>query len=210
MTTLIEDVDTQLDSGAFTTLHGWCTPFKAKKMARLVARRGPNPMTIELGVFGGRGVIAMGLAVKHCLAGRGIVHGIDPFTAAAALEGTSEKANQDWWGSLNYADILKSARDGITRFGLDGIASLKLARSQDALGDYADQSIDVLHMDSNHAEEIANWEVANWTAKMKPGGFWVFDDTNWPSTKLAQTHLAERHRFTLLEQHDTWAVYQAP
>lgn len=192
-------------------LHGWCTPEKAKRMARLVATTNSRPpLCVELGVFGGRGVIAMGLAIKHVLGGVGTVHGIDPFMAAAALEGTNEKANQDWWAKVDYVTILKSAREWISRLGLDGIVQLVVKRSQDVVDDYEDRTIDVLHQDSNHSEEISCHEVATWTPKMRPGGIWVFDDTNWPSTKLAQSRLVTVHGFALLEQHETWAVFQAP
>ncbi len=189
-------------------LEGWCNVEKAKAMARLVVGL-EKPSCLELGVFGGRSLIAMGLGVKFAANG-GLVEGVDPFTASAALEGTNDAVNQEWWAKLDYAMILRGAQDGIRRLGLSEIVRLVLKRSQDVVGNYADGSIDVLHQDSNHSEEVSCWEVASWTPKMKPGGFWVFDDTNWPSTQLAQGRLMTQHGYTKIEDHTEWAIFRAP
>jgi hypothetical protein len=203
----IEQVD-RLIEASFHSLHGWMTAEKAKRVARLVVEAGPTPRCVELGVFGGRGVVAMGLTIKYGLTG-GTVTGIDPYTAGAALEGVNAKENAEWWSKVDYPAILKSARDGVMKLGLDSIVEFVLQRSQDVVAQYANGSLDLLHQDSNHSEETTTQEVATWTSKMKPGGFWVFDDTNWATTKLAQTHLVAKG-FVLREQYDTWAVYQAP
>lgn len=196
---------------ALPKLPGWCTPYKGKQMGHLVARIGADhaPLCVELGVFGGRSLIAMALAVKHCLKGRGTVDGIDPFTADAALEGTVGEEHQEWWSKLDYSEILHAARRGIETLGLDEIVQLKLARSEDVVGDYASESIDILHQDSNHSEEVSCGEVAKWASKMRAGGYWVFDDTQWESTQLAQNFLLSLG-FTRIAQHDSWAVFQAP
>ncbi len=204
-------IDSVIDTAfANVSLQGWCTPEKAKRMARLIPLNGPPPRCVELGVFGGRGCIALGLGIKFLRGGAGTVDGIDPFTAAAALEGTNAKADQDWWSKLDYATILGSARGWITKLDLDGIVRLRVHRSQDVVDDYVDRSIDVLHQDSNHSEEISCYEVLTWTPKIRPGGIWVFDDIDWPTTRLAQKRLVSDHGFQVLEQHAKWAVFQAP
>lgn len=206
-------IDRAIDA-LFPNLHGWCTPEKARRMARLVLEILPDPArpfsAVELGVFGGRGVIALGLAVVHGLGGRGSVVGVDPFSAAASLEGTNAKTDQDWWGALDYGSILKSAREGIAKAGVESVVQLEIARSQDVVGKWEDESVDVLHQDSNHSQEISCYEVETWTPKMRPGGFWVFDDVDWPTTKLAQARLVTHCGFTLVESHEKWAVFQAP
>ena len=205
----IELVD-RLINDALPKMEGWCTPEKARIMARLIAGVGPGCRAVELGVFGARALVAMGLAVKHCLGGVGTVDGIDPYSATASLEGTNDRANQEWWQKVDYGAILQGARAAITRLDLDAIVHLRIARSQDVVQTYDANSLDVLHQDSNHSEEVSCYEVASWTPKMKPGGVWVFDDTNWSSTKAAQERLMGYHGYTLVEQHDTWGVFRAP
>lgn len=204
----IERVDELIATGM--PVHGWMTPEKGRRLARLVAGL-PHVAVrcVELGVFGGRGCAIMALAIKHCLGGAGDVIGIDPYTADAALEGTNAEENRVWWSKLNYAEILKSALEAFERLGVKEMINLRIARSQDVVNDYAPASIDLLHQDSNHSQEVSCWEVLAWSPKMRPGGIWVFDDTNWPSTRMAQ-NLLEGAGFTRIEQHDTWAVFRAP
>ena len=205
----LEEVDRILDSAIFLALDGWCTPEKAKRMARLVAQAGADRyiLAVELGVFGGRGTIAMGLAVKHCLAGIGAVHGIDPFTKQAALEGTNAIQNAEWWGKLDYEAVKIKAARAIRDFGVDKYTRLVIEKSLDVVGTYPDGCVDVLHQDSNHSEEVSCAEVEAWAPKVSRRGFWVFDDIDWPTTKKAQGMLVER-KFNLIEMHKTWAVFQ--
>lgn len=205
-------------ASAFFGMEGWCTVEKGQRMARLVIESCQDetyaPRCVELGVFGGRGVVAMGLALRFLRTKGGItygrVEGIDPFTAGAALEGTNDQANADWWSRVDYEHILRGAQDAIRRQALAGFVSLIRKRSQDVVSEYVDLSIDVLHQDSNHSEEVTCYEVATWAPKIKPGGFWVFDDVNWPTTRLAQDRLITQRGFTKLEDHESWAVFQAP
>lgn len=152
----------------------------------------------------------MALAVKHSLQEIGRVHGIDPYTADAALEGTNAIENQEWWSKVDYGRILQSARDALARAQVDKIVQLIIHRSHDVVSAYSDRSITMTHMDSNHSEECSCYEVETWAPKMRPGGFWVFDDINWPSTLKAQEKLEHEKGFTLLEKYETWAVYRAP
>jgi len=206
----IEQADTVI-AGVFPGLHGWCSIDKGCRMVRLVAEtpRDRPALCVELGVFGARGVIAMGLAVRYCLAGNGRVDGIDPYTATASLEGTHDPTDRDWWARVDYGAILESARQAIERTGVQNVVHLILKRSDDVVHTYAPESIDVLHQDSNHSAEVSTREVHAWVPKMRPGGYWVFDDINWPTTKQAQETLLN-YGFALLENHESWAVFQAP
>ena len=185
-----------------TTLPGWCTPEKGKRMAALATGAS---LCVELGVFGGRSLVAMALSLRG--QGFGRVHGIDPYTAAAALEGDNDPANDEWWGGLDYEDIARAAQGAIGRLGLVNFAQLILLPSREAVSSYADGTIDVLHQDSNHSEEISCEEVSLWTSKIRPGGYWIFDDTDWPSTQKAQRALVAAG-FEQLEDHGSWKVYR--
>lgn len=185
-------------------LPGWCSNEKGKRMAELA--RGTS-LCIELGVFGGRGLCAISLVLKD--QGFGQAHGIDPYTTNAALEGTNDAKNDEWWSNLDLGGIARTAQLGIERLGLAPWARIIWERSQDAVLRYDDGSIDLLHQDSNHAEEVTCAEVTLWTPKIKTGGIWVFDDTNWPTTQRAQRAL-EALGFETIEDHVSWKVYRKP
>jgi predicted O-methyltransferase YrrM len=59
-------------------------------------------------------------------------------------------------------------------------------RSEDAVSWFADESIDILHIDGNHATEAVLKDVRLFLPKVKRGGYIWFDDADWPSTLPAQ------------------------
>lgn len=183
-------------------ISGWCSNEKAARMARLTSGA---RLCVELGVFGGRGLVAMALMLRA--QGAGSAHGIDPYTADAALEGTNHKANDEWWSSVDLEHVLRGARLTLKRERLDAYAQIIRERSQDVVERYADGSIDVLHQDSNHSEEVSCAEVMLWGPKIRVGGYWIFDDTDWPTTKKAQDLLLESG-FVELDDHSKWKVYR--
>jgi Methyltransferase domain len=206
---MLSDVHAKIDQ-LLPGLPGWCTPEKGRRMAAIVVEVSGSSLRpalcVELGVFGGRSMLAMSLACQGLRRGR--VEGIDPYTAAAALEGRNDKANDEWWAKISYEDILRQARAAIENNGLAPYAKIIRATSADAVGAYADGSIDVLHQDSNHSEEITCAEVRAWTPKIRPGGFWIADDTNWATTQKAYAALANDYGFVRREAYESWAVYR--
>lgn len=195
-----EEVENAIDR-ELPKLEGWCTPEKGKRMAALA--RGAS-LCVELGVFGGRGLISMALALAD--QGFGRADGIDPFTAVAAVDGTNDTANNEWWRGIDFETIARGAQEAIYELDLVPYAHLIRMLSREVVRHYDDGSVDVLHQDSNHSEEISSEEVALWAPKIKQGGYWVADDTNWASTQKAQREL-EALGFQELEDHGSWKVY---
>lgn len=187
-------------------LPGWCTPQKGRRLAELM--RGAS-LVVELGVFGGRSLVAMALGLKDSPNEFSRIDGIDPYTPAAALEGVNDPANDEWWSKLDYESVARAAQEVLYRLDLMSYARLVRMRSLDVVDFYVDGTVDALHMDSNHSEDVSSAEVVRWTPKIRPGGYWIFDDTNWESTKKAQRMLIELE-FEELEDHGGWKVYQKP
>lgn len=195
-------------------LPGWCTADKARRIMRIVVAAEAD-LVVELGVFGARSFVPLALGLR--VLGRGVAHGIDPWATAATLEGRNDPANDAYWKTVDLEEILRHAQSGIERAGVDEYVRLIRKRSQDAVADYADKSISVLHQDSNHSEEVSCAEVDLWVPKIRPGGVWIIDDANWPSTQAAQRKLASLG-FTPLEHNertpeghdDAWAALRAP
>lgn len=187
-------------------LPGWCTPEKGKRMAELA--RGAW-LCVELGVFGGRSLVSMALGLRDSPNECSRIDGIDPYMASASLEGTNAPENDQWWSKLDYEAIARVAQEALYRLELMPYARLIRMRSRDVVGFYGDGTIDLLHQDSNHSEEVSCGEVALWAPKLGSGGHWIFDDTDWPSTKKAQRALEELG-FNELEDHGGWKVYRKP
>ena len=164
-------------------MEGWCTYEKALALANLVLQVKPKTV-VELGVFGGRSLVAMGLGMKRMQA-PGLVYGVDPWTTEAVLEGTMNEVDRIWWGQCNLGRVFGSCLEGIVNSGTAEWIRLLCCTSEQASKQFEQDSIDILHIDSNHSEETSTKEVHLWFPKVKRGGHIWFDDTDWPTTQKA-------------------------
>jgi hypothetical protein len=185
-------------------LPGWTSVDKGVRMAELVVAANAE-LSVELGVFGGRGTIA--LALGHEALCRGRVFAIDPWERAASLEGSNAPENDAWWGALDHEQIYRGCLQALADAGVAPMCRVLRERSDVAVGRVADASVAVLHQDSNHSEAVSAGEVLRWAPKLAPGGYWIADDTDWPTTRRAQA-LLEEAGFRPVEDHGQWKVYR--
>ena len=169
------------------TVLGWCQPEKAIDLYDRVVEEKAS-VVVELGVFGGKSLVALGLGAKKI--GDCKVIGIDPWKHEDALN-ESEGANRDWWAAQDLEAIYQQARHVINRAMLSGVVQLIRKNSVDSLQDVG-SDIDILHIDGNHSEWDSCRDVLNWLPKVKKGGIIYMDDEDWVSTIQAQTFLKEK------------------
>jgi predicted O-methyltransferase YrrM len=192
---------TYLRSPEYLAVEGWCTPEKALKLVDLVEMHKPKTC-VELGVHGGRSLLPISAA-----AGKdATVIGVDAWAASASTEGTNDKANDDWWKTIDYDYFFKYTRNLLDKHGCFHV-QLWRDKSANVFHKFEDQSIDLLHQDSNQSEEVSCAEVGLYWNKVRPGGIWVFDDTNWPTTQKAQV-LLETKGYSSIYDSGSWKVYQ--
>jgi hypothetical protein len=188
-----------INSGKYEKIEGWCSREKAIKMASYVNK---NSLCVELGVFGGRSLLPL------CLMTDNKVFGIDAWNINSSLEGENSQDNYEWWSKINYNDMFQYTKNLINKYKCNNCKLLRM-NSYEAVGFFENESIDVLHQDSNHSEKISCLEVELYDIKVKPGGIWIFDDTNWETTKKAQEKLLEKG-YLLVENYETWCVFKKP
>jgi predicted O-methyltransferase YrrM len=190
-----------LQSPEYLAVEGWCTPEKALKLIEIVETYGAKTC-VELGVHGGKSLLPIAVA-----AGKGsMVIGVDAWAASASTEGTNDKVNDDWWKTIDYDHFFKYTRGLLDAHGCYH-TQLWRDKSANVFYKFADESIDLLHQDSNHSEEVSCEEVDLYWNKVRRGGIWVFDDTNWPTTQKAQA-LLETKGYLCLHDSGSWKVYQ--
>jgi hypothetical protein len=192
--------------GSIPSLHGWTTIDKGLRLAELVVAVNAD-LSVELGVFGGRGTIS--LAIGHEASGHGCVAAVDPWQTAASLEGTNAPENDEWWSKLDHEAIYQGFRKALVDARVESWCRIVRRKSDVAAGEFDDGSVGLLHQDSNHSEEISSAEVELWTPKLLRGGLWVADDTDWATTAKAQ-HLLLAKGFTAIEDHTSWKVFRKP
>jgi len=189
----------------YESIHGWCTTEKALTLMNLVFQSNPK-LCVELGVFGGKSLLPIAIAAKQY---NSRVIGVDAWEKQASLEGVNDKANDDWWANINYDEIYSYTRNLMIENGLDSIVELWKENSKNVADRFENESIDILHQDSNHSEEISCEEVELYHQKVKPGGFWIFDDTDWSTTQKAQKNLISKgYEEYYTQSQNKWKIFR--
>jgi predicted O-methyltransferase YrrM len=158
------------------TIHGWCTFEKASKFYNFITTEKPK-LCVEIGVFGGSSLIPQALALKEN--NDGLIFGIDPWSTDAALECMIDEDNKKWWGQLNLDDIYKHCQDNVKKYELQNYCTLIKDKAENTVDKFADESIDLLHIDGNHSEDLSYKDAVLYLPKVKSGGCIFFDDIYW-------------------------------
>ena len=189
----------------YTSIHGWCTIEKANKLMEIVEASKPT-LSVELGVFGGKSLLPIALMSKKLNPASKVI-GIDAWSARACVEGTNDKENNDWWVNIDYTKMFRYTQNLMITNGVGDIVELWKETSRDSIVKFSDNSIDILHQDSNHSEEVTCEEVELYWTKVKEGGYWIFDDTNWPTTQKAQLLLVSKGYTETYSHNGEWKVF---
>jgi predicted O-methyltransferase YrrM len=194
-------------------LPGWCTVPKGKRLVDIAQSMPAEARCVELGVHGGRSLIALGAGLR--LADRGgHVVGIDSYTRDDCMEGHHTDSELDknldqLWSGTDYENLLNVASHAIELHGLAAFVSIVRKRADDAVHDYADGAIDLIHLDANHSEPASCRDIVTWLPKMAPSSTWICDDVNWPSmTKALDLLVAGGFKRVELGAEQYWAVYR--
>ena len=157
-------------------MHGWCSDEKSDKLVELIVNEKLETLC-EIGVFAGKSVVPQALALKAN--GKGVIFGIDPWQNDAALEEMIHEDNKKWWSNLDLEDIYRHCIASLERNGVLQYCRLIRNKSENIVDQFADNSIDLLHIDGNHSEALSYKDATLYLPKVKPNGFIVFDDIWW-------------------------------
>lgn len=192
------------------TLQGWATVEKAQTLAMFVLTMRPRTV-VEIGVFGGRSLIPMAMALRH-LGSTGRVVGIDPWSMDASIVG-QEGENREWWGKLNHEAIFQGFLTTINKMGLNEVVEIRRMTSDD----YEPKNgISILSIDGNHGPQVLR-DIKRYAPKVAIGGYLILDDLHWSGgnvnvafDKLIQSHAGPKfvERFKESGDHDDYAVLQ--
>jgi len=160
---------------------GWCDPDKALKLCDLIFESKPKTV-VEVGVFAGKSAISMALACK--LNGGGVVYGVDSWCASDCIVDENQ-ANTEWWSTkVNLDRVYEECLRHIAEEEVGGhINILKLPSRKAA---FLFDSVDLLHIDGNHAELPSTTDVLTWVPLLRSGGYLILDDFNWDSQDTAR------------------------
>lgn len=186
------------------TMPGWSSPEKCLEIAKLI-RETDADISFEIGIYAGRGFLAMAMA--HRDIGKGVVHGCDPWEAVACREGENDPVNDEWWDQQNYPRLYAYFVDNILQHRLLEFCNWYRFKSEAVAALFENNTISVMHQDGNHSELNSCQEVLLWDDKIVSGGYWVMDDTNWPSTTKAQSLMLDRNYTEIMDNGD-WKIFK--
>jgi predicted O-methyltransferase YrrM len=183
-------------------LPGWATVEKANLFAAIVFSTRPET-SVVIGVYGGRDTIPIAMAHKHWSFGKVIA--IDPWLAAASIEG-QDAANTDWWKDQSKHDYaFRHFMEALKETGTAEYVEVKVAKSDNV---EIAKGIDFLVIDGNHGPQVLK-DVDRFVPLVRPGGFVYLDDLNWVGNNVmhAQDFLMKLG-FKKLYNIDTGAMFQ--
>lgn len=185
------------------TLSSWTTVEKAQVMACLTL--GLRPTTcVEIGVWSGASAVPVALALREI--GFGTLHCIDPWSAAASVEGQVNPADKDWWAKQQPHEwAFNTFNTTIDKYGLSNCVKVHRVKSDD-IAPMTD--IGILHVDANHGE-TATRDVARFAPNVILGGFVILDDLDWAggAVRRAEADLLKMG-FRMLYRLGNGACYQ--
>jgi predicted O-methyltransferase YrrM len=185
-------------------LEGWTTPERACLFAEQIVKHRPMKC-VEVGVFGGRSLIAQAMALEHNQ--KGVIYGVDPWRTINTLEGENSE-NQEWWKKVNLHDIHKGCMEAIWRLGLEDRAVVLRCTGAQAQNLFPNWSLDSVFIDGNHSEVASVRDVRQWSEKLHGGGLLWMDDCDWPSTAAALKIVEDR--FEKLSEFGALRLYRSP
>jgi predicted O-methyltransferase YrrM len=172
---MVVDISNFIDSH-LGMIDGWCEKEKAKKLYDIISEIKPD-ICVEIGVFGGSSLLPQALALKHN--NKGIIIGIDPWTNSCAIEEMENKANKDWWGTVNLESVYRKFLEKVKLYEVEKFVQVYRNKSSEVVNRFEENSIDVLHIDGNHCEKLSYGDAVDYYPKIKVGGYVFFDDINW-------------------------------
>lgn len=169
-----------------TGLPGWCTTLKGIWIADHIIREHLT-RCVEIGVFGGRSLIAAGLALRKLGRG-GYALGIDPYTFDRQTEGVTLTPHVEWAKDIDYEGIYRRALETIRTHDLQPFCGIVRAAADEIAPLIG--PIDFLHIDGCHSVLSSCRDVETYAPKVRPGGLIVLDDCEWETVQAARTMLA--------------------
>lgn len=151
---------------------GWTSPEKANVIAAMVIALRPR-VSVELGVWHGKGLITLGLA--HQFIGYGMAYGVDPYLAEESIKGQLHPNDVKWWGEINHEEAYQACLKHINTFAVQNTVKLVRQTSDDF---QITERIGILRVDANHGMQALR-DVRRYGPMVEYGGLIILDDVEW-------------------------------
>lgn len=153
-------------------IDGWTDDAQAVAMATVILLN-RVAISVEIGVWHGKGLVALALA--HQQLGFGTAIGIDPYHAQHSIKGQVEQVDQEWWSKANHNVAEALARKHLKRLDLERWAIIHRMTSDEF---DPPEGIGLLRIDGNHGEQVLK-DIERYCPKCSTGAVLFLDDLDW-------------------------------
>jgi len=158
-------------------LIGWCSDEKAEEIIDLILEEKPK-VYVEIGVFGGSSLFPVLATFKYLKQGK--VYAIDSWSNDVCIKNLDDTdPNKKWWEKVDLKQVHNSFKSMLKNYKMEKICKIFKCTSENALKNFEDNSIDVLHIDGNYSEETTYNDVVKYLPKVKKDGFIWLSNIYW-------------------------------
>jgi predicted O-methyltransferase YrrM len=179
----------------------WCPVYKAHYMQDLVVKLRPKKV-VEVGVYGGGSAFALALALEAN--GSGMLTGIDPWKNADAMQHLDDNLDKVT-AEIDFVAIYLDLNKKIRAEKLEKYFTLIRETSKNSSTVFEDKSVELLHIDGNHATDSVISDLKTWYPKLSNDAMIIIDDIDWPSVNIAVRLFDE---IIEIENRGTFALYK--
>lgn len=159
--------------------HGWTHTTKACIIAATIVALRPK-YSIEIGVYAGKGLVAMALAHKAISFGMAI--GIDPYSADASKQGQVKPEDAKFWSELNHEAVYQECLKQLQKWQVHGYVKLERCASDDF---EIPDGIGLVRCDGNHGSQ-AKKDMMRYAPFVQRGGIFICDDVRWEGGQVEE------------------------
>ena len=168
---------------------GWCCKEKAAAFVDLILETKPK-VCVEIGVYKGASLIAIGASLKFL--GEGIVIGIDPWELYHTIRYYDPIKHEPFyraWCGEDFEGLYQTCLHYVASYGLTPFCKILRMTSIEAASHIG--SIDFLHIDGDHSEQVSIQDVKLYLPKVRSGGIICYNDAIWQERGAALDLLLE-------------------
>lgn len=188
------------------SMHGWASLEKANTLAAITLALRPR-VACEVGIWGGRSLVPVALALKEI--GAGVIIGIDPYSKEASAKNMTG-ANLEWWSKVDHEAMKQYFLQQVKKHALVDYVDFEHMTSDE----YTPPAvIDQLHVDGSHSDQAVK-DIQRYAANVRVGGIAVLDDITWDGGGVGRA-IEEIQKLGFIELYrvqkpptDDWCVMQ--
>ena len=149
------------------SVDGWLSYNEGKLLYYLAKER--KGTIVEIGSWMGKSTIWMGFGSHD--GHKAIIYSIDPHNQAPE------------YGIDGIESTYPKFIENIERAGVDDVCVFLVKTSEEAVKQFADDSVDLIFIDGSHEFDYVNLDYQCWFPKLKQGGVMAFHDSKEPDVR---------------------------